>query len=326
MLLLPYSREVLDKVSALGKITAIDVSKWKDLDLDSWQETSVPIAYHEMLVKVRYSKATVENYESQFKRFLQFIRPKTCDAFVESDIDKYMIHLVEVKEASISTQNQAINSIKFYLEQVKRGERKVYWVDRPMKEQKLPTVLSELEVAGLLRAVRNQKHKCILMVLYSAGLRMSELLALKKTDIDVERGLINVRSGKGRKDRVTLLSKVAHQHLQAYLTHYDPEHFVFEGADKKKYSSRSVNNILKKAAAQAGITKNVSAHTLRHSFATHLLEHDTDLRYIQQLLGHESSKTTERYTHMTKKGFEKLVSPLDSLMGVGNLPLNNKDI
>src|SRR5436190_3221970 len=311
-----YSREALDQVTELCKITAVDASKWEGVDLERWQEVFLPIGYHEMLVKVRYSKATVDNYESQFKQFLLFIRPKTCDDFAEADIDKYMVHLVEVKKVSISTQNQAINSIKFFLEQVKRGERKVYWVDRPMKEQKLPVVLSELEVAGLLGAVRNQKHKCILMLIYSAGLRMSELFSLKRSDIDVERGLINIHNAKGRKDRVTLLSQVAYQYLQDYLTQYNPRHFVFEGAGKKEYSSRSVNNIVKKAAVQAGITKNVSAHTLRHSFATHLLEHGTDLRYIQQLLGHENSKTTERYTHMTKKGFEKLVSPLDSLMGI----------
>jgi integrase/recombinase XerD len=326
---IPYSKEALEQIWALGKITAIDVSKWKSVDIDSWrgsQEILLPNGYHEMLVKVRYSEATVNSYESQFKRFLQFIKPKTCDEFVEADIDKYLLHLVEVKKVSISTQNQVINSIKFYLEQVKRGERKVYWVDRPMKEQKLPTVLSESEVIALLRAVRNQKHRCILMLLYSAGLRMSELLSLKKSDIDAERGLINIHAGKGRKDRVTLLSKVAYQQLNDYLTQYNPGHFVFEGPGKEGYSSRSVNNIVKKAASRAGITKNVSAHTLRHSFATHLLEHGTDLRYIQQLLGHENSKTTERYTHMTKKGFEKLVSPLDGLMGGANLQPGNKDI
>ena len=157
-----------------------------------------------------------------------------------------------------------------------------------------------------------------------AGLRQGELIGLKWTDIDVDRKMIYVRGAKGMKDRVTVLSDIANQYLQFYREQYDPKHWVFEGPPGVRYSPRSVNSIIKRNAFRAGIEKKVSAHTLRHSFATHLLEGGTDLRYIQALLGHESSRTTERYTHVTKRGFDKLRSPLDNLLPRGTL--DNKDI
>lgn len=164
-----------------------------------------------------------------------------------------------------------------------------------------------------------------MFLLYSAGLRMSELLHLKWTDIDAARGLIYIRCAKGKKDRVTLLSGIAHQYLLHYKDLYNPKQWVFEGISGQPYSSRSVNNIIERNAFRAGIQKRVSAHTLRHSFATHLLESGTDLRYIQALLGHESSRTTERYAHVTKRGFDKLRSPLDNLLPAVTLG-DNKDI
>jgi site-specific recombinase XerD len=227
---------------------------------------------------------------------------------------------------SRSTQNQAINAIKFYLEHVKHGERKVYYVDRPLKELKLPTVLSEAEIQRLLFHTRNIKHKCLLLLLYSGGLRISEVLKLKPVDVDTDRNVIYLRGAKGNKDRITLLSAVALTYLQQYLAAYKPATYIFEGPNGTAYSSRSVNKIIKRSALLAGIVKNVSAHTLRHTFATHLLEHGTDLRYIQSLLGHESSKTTERYTQVTRKGFMQLTSPLDNLTLTINLPENNNGI
>jgi len=273
----------------------------------------LPPEYAETLTRLRYSAATIENYVSQFKAFLAFLHPQGCEAIDEQKINAYLTHLVAVKKVSISTQNQAINSIKFYLERVLRGERKEYYVERPMKDWKLPTVLSEEEIQALFFHTKNLKHRCLLFLLYSGGLRISELLNLKHNAIDPDRGLIYIRSGKGMKDRVTLLSKVAYRYLASYIEHYKPETWLFEGQGGR-YSSRSVNAIIKNSCRLAGITKRVSAHTLRHSFATHLLERGTDLRYIQTLLGHESSRTTERYAHVTKKGFELLISPLDNLM------------
>jgi len=276
---------------------------------------SVPDCYLEALSIMRYSEATAKNYESQFSAFLSFIYPKTCEAIEEKDIHRFLRYLVEHRRVSISTQNQAVNAIKFYLERVQKGDRKTYYIERPRKDTKLPTVLSEEETMALFEQTSNLKHKCILFFLYSAGLRMSELLNLTLGDLDADRGLIYVRGGKGAKDRVTLLSKVALQFANEYCRQYKPKHWMFEGPGQHPYSARSVNSIIKRSAERAGIRKNISAHTLRHSFATHLLERGTDLRYIQSLLGHESSRTTERYTHVTKKGFEQLVSPLDNLVG-----------
>ncbi len=319
--LILYDQDQLMKLKDdLSAFSKIELAGWGKPDHGRLPESltkawiSVPSIYSETLRTLRYSEVTAKNYESQFKSFLSFIYPKNSESFTEEDIHSYILYLVDHERVSISTQNQAINAIKFYLERVKGEDRKTYYIERPRKDNKLPTVLSEEEALALFRQTNNLKHKCILFFLYSAGLRMSELLNLTLADLDADRGLIYVRSGKGAKDRVTLLSKVAHQFARTYCDKYRPKHWLFEGPRQQPYSPRSVNSIIKRCATGAGIKKNVSAHTLRHSFATHLLEHGTDLRYIQTLLGHESSRTTERYAHVTKKGFEQLVSPLDNLV------------
>ena len=330
----PYSAESLANiVVALKAASEIDTAEWSDETLLP-EDTAMlrpwvilPTLYRETLVKMRYSEITIENYISQFKLFLGFIYPKKAEEIVDEDIHRYLIYLAEHKRVGISSQNQAINSIKFYLERVNHGERKVYYVDRPRPDWKLPTVLSEEEIQRLFFQVKNIKHRCIVFLLYSGGLRMSELLSLRWEDLDANRGVIYVRDAKGKKDRITLLSRVAYEYLIHYKETYKPETWLFEGPDKGQYSSRSVNHIIKRAARNAGIKKRISAHTLRHSFATHMLESGTDLRYIQTLLGHESSKTTERYAHVTKRGFEKLVSPLDAIAGKAILQANpNRDI
>lgn len=331
----PYSEEQLKRLreifEEIGEVTICDnleqdIPRELLLPAKVIPDVQLPVDYIETLKRLRYSEATVENYVSQFKNFLTFIQPADCSGITEEKINAYLLHLVEVKKVSISTQNQAINSIKFYLERVLRGERKEYFVERPIKDWKLPTVMSEEEIQALFLNTRNLKHLCMLYFLYSGGLRISELLSLTHHSIDPDRGLIYIYNGKGKKDRVTLLSKVAFAYLNEYLLKYKPVTWLFEGADGGKYSSRSVNNVIKHSCALAGITKRVSAHTLRHSFATHLLERGTDLRYIQSLLGHESSRTTERYTHVTKKGFELLISPLDNLVRTLTLGPNNRDI
>jgi integrase/recombinase XerD len=319
-------------IGQLKEVTQLDISGWSDdtflpRDPSLFKPfVTIPPAYRETLVKLRYSEATVENYLGQFRLFLEFIYPQQAEAISDEDVHRYLVYLAEHRKVAIATQNQAINSIKFYLEHVCKKERKVYYIDRPQKDFKLPTVLSTEEVQKLFSQIKNVKHRCIVFLLYSAGLRMSELLALRWQDFDPDRGVIYVRNGKGKKDRVTLLSQVAHNYLLHYREKYKPQNLVFEGPNQQPYSARSVNNIIQRAASLAGIVKRVSAHTLRHSFATHMLESGTDLRYIQTLLGHENSKTTERYTHVTKKGFENLVSPLDAMAGKAILQINNKGL
>jgi site-specific recombinase XerD len=165
----------------------------------------------------------------------------------------------------------------------------------------------------LIQSIDNLKHKTIVMLAYSSGLRLSELVNIKLTDIDRDRMQIRVTQSKGKKDRYTKLSNKFLGVLDTYLDKYQPREWLFEGVGSGTYSTRSIQNIVKLAAQKAGIKKHISVHTLRHSFATHLLENGTDLRYIQSMLGHDSSKTTEIYTHVTTKGFDQIISPLDNL-------------
>lgn len=207
----------------------------------------------------------------------------------------------------------AINAIKFYYEKVNRGERKFYALERPLKENRLPVILSEEEVTEILKSCDNLKHRAMLFLTYAAGLRRSELIKLRITDIDLDRNLINVYGGKGKKDRITLLSGKVQEILIGYYNQYQPKYWVFEGEDGGQYSASSLQKVFKQALVRSGVRKPATLHTLRHSFATHLLESGTDIRYIQVLLGHNSSRTTEMYAHVTRKGFEKIRSPLDSL-------------
>lgn len=186
-----------------------------------------------------------------------------------------------------------------------------YAIERPRKESKLPKVISKEEVVDIIENTNNLKHRGIVQLLYGSGLRQSELLNLRIKDIDSKRMLVRVEGSKGNKDRLTLLSKTALKDLRKYYIKYEPELFLFEGKKGTKYSAASVLKIVKAAAEKARIRTRVTPHVLRHSFATHLLEAGTDLRQIQVLLGHGSSKTTEIYTHVATNTFETIKNPLD---------------
>jgi len=264
------------------------------------------------LLSRKYSYRTVKGYLYYNRDFLSFIR-KEPSGINDSDIKDYLLHLAEERQSATSTLNQAINALKFYYGTMLK-KKFVYEVKRPRKDKKLPVVLSKEEVAKILSSVDNLKHKAILMLVYSAGLRVGEVVKLKPEDIDSKRMLIRIKGAKGRKDRYTLLSEMALEILRKYWRDYKPDKWLFEGAKKERYiSTRTVQHILEHACRQAGIRKDISVHTLRHSFATHLLEGGTDLRYIQELLGHAHSKTTEIYTHVSTKSLSKIQSPLDSL-------------
>ncbi|MEW6068895.1 MAG: site-specific tyrosine recombinase/integron integrase [Nitrospirota bacterium] len=263
------------------------------------------------LLSRKYSYKTVKGYIYYNRDFLNFI-DKDPPEINDSDIKDYLLHLAEEKQSATSTLNQAINALKFYYGTMLK-KKFVYEVKRPRKDRKLPVVLSKEEVVK----IDNIKHKAILMLVYSAGLRVGEVVRLKPEDIDSKRMLIHIRGSKGRKDRYTMLSEKVLQILRQYWKKYRPEKWLFEGAKVGRYiSTRTVDKIFRNASEKAGINKEVSLHTLRHSFATHLLEGGTDLRYIQELLGHTHSKTTEIYTHVSTKSLGKIMSPLDTL----NLP------
>ena len=267
--------------------------------------------YNNLLIQKRYSNNTIKTYCNYFKDFVVSFENDNLEGITIDQINSYILGLIETKNISISQQNQRINSIKFYYEKVLGRQKQYYELHRPNKEHKLPKVLSKNEIKSILNSCINIKHKSILMLIYSAGLRRSELLNLTINDIDSERMVININCAKGMKDRISLLSEHLLELLRNYFKAYKPKKYLFEGQNGGKYSPTSVANILKKAALKAGIRKTVTPHMLRHSFATHLLEQGTDLRYIQDLLGHNSSKTTEIYTHVSKKAIDKIRNPVD---------------
>lgn len=271
-----------------------------------------PTEYIDLLETKRYAFNTARTYISMFSEFARHFSPKPVIEINELDIKKY-IHGVVKQGKSASYQNQVINAIKFYYEQVLDMPQRFYEIDRPLAERKLPSVLSEEEVSKLISVTTNLKHKSILVTIYSCGLRLSELLNLKMTDIQSDRHLLLVRDAKGKKDRTTILSDTTIQLLRKYYLVYRPKVYLFEGPDGERYSAKSVQNIVKHALNMANIERPASTHTLRHSFATHLLENGTDLRYIQMLLGHSSPKTTEIYAHVSTKSLRGVVSPIEKL-------------
>jgi integrase/recombinase XerD len=264
-----------------------------------------------------YSHKTVKAYQSCIRSFSQHFSPRHPRDASNSDIREYLLHLMNVKGYSKATINQVINALRFLFVELYKRPMVLGEIPRLKKEQKLPDVLTQTEVLNILDSVGNLKHRTILMMVYSAGLRVGEAVRLKVGDIDGERKLIHLRGAKGKKDRFTLLSDVALRSLREYYKQYKPNEFLFEGAHGRKHlSERSIQNVFERAVADVGIRKHATLHTLRLSFATHLLEAGTDLRYIQELLGHSSSKTTEIYTHVSKKSIGKIISPLDAARGL----------
>jgi site-specific recombinase XerD len=324
----PYNQELINKVKTIsGRRWNPEEKCWEvpyDGDLISKLQTLFgeniviePYFYlmalqSELLIR-KYSRRTIRAYIKHNMDFLLFIDRKP-DEIKNEDIKKYLYYLVEQKKVATSTLNIVINALKFYYGEVLR-KKFIYEVKRPKRDKKLPVVLSREEVHKILNAPSNIKHKAILMLIYSAGLRVGEGVKLKPEDIDSERGLIHIKGSKGRKDRYTVLSQAALKILRKYYEQCKPREWLFEGAKPgRNITVRTVQVIFKQACRKAGIDKNVTVHTLRHSFATHLLESGLDLRYIQEILGHKSSKTTEIYTHVSKTSLTNIKNPLDTIL------------
>jgi len=289
--------------SGVKRITAYDIPNYRQCP-----ET--------MILKMRekrYSERTINVYSGMFTEFINYYHKFDIDTINEAQIISFMRYLVMERKVSTSYQNQSINAIKYYYEKVLPGQRKFYFVERPNSEITLPVVFNEEEVVRLLGCVGNIKHKCMLMLAYSSGLRLGEIVRLKLSDIDRERMQIRVEEGKGKKDRYTKLSARFLVTYDKYLEEHKPVNYVFNGAKGGMYSESSVQNMMKSTLKKACITKEASIKTLRHTFATHSLENGVDLRYIQSMMGHSSSKTTEIYTHITTKGFDQIKSPMDKL-------------
>jgi site-specific recombinase XerD len=272
----------------------------------------VPEKYLQKLELKQYSISTAKTYISLFERFINAHHTLKLDEISEEDIRTYL--QIEIQNGkSGSYINQMVNCIKFYYEIVLGMPNRFYNIERPRTKKSLPKVISLEEVNALIESTNNIKHRCIVSLLYGAGLRRAELLNLKLTDIDRKRMVIEVRNGKGGKDRITILSETVLAELRTYYKRWKPTTYLFEGKNGKPYSPASVLQIVKKAARKAGIKKTVTPHMLRHSFATHLLENGTDLRYIQVLLGHNSTRTTEIYTQVAVNNIQIIKSPLELL-------------
>lgn len=277
---------------------------------NSLNKLKCPENFLQKLELKQYAYNTAKVYIYMFEKFINFHSSTNLMEINEINIRNY-ISILSKENKSKSFLNQMINSIKFYYEIVESMPNRFYEIERPIKKNILPKIISLEEVKAIINNTNNIKHKCIVSLMYSAGLRRSELLNLKITDIDSKRMVINVKNTKGNKERLTILSKTILTDLRVYFIKWKPKKYLFEGTNYTKYSASSVLKIVKSAALKANIRKTVTPHMLRHSFATHLLENGTDLRYIQVLLGHSSSKTTEIYTHVAINNLKTIKSPLD---------------
>ena len=271
-------------------------------------------AYTDTLIRMRYSWKTIKQYTGKLYRFLDWLDTKPIVEATEKDVNRYLSHL-GAGNVSDSLLHAAVNAIKFYFEKVQFASViRIEQIKRPRKAHRLPVILSLDEVDRLFRSVDNLKHVAILYTIYSSGLRLNELLSLKLSDIYWDRNQIIIRGGKGKKDRSVMLSARLKDLLIFYFDQYQPKHWLFEGQQEDHpYSSRSVQQIVTRAARKARINRRVTPHTLRHCFATHLLDNGTDVRYIQELLGHKDIKTTLIYTHVTTNSLNQIRSPLDQM-------------
>jgi integrase/recombinase XerD len=285
------------------------------------RNTKIPVEVDESLQKLkqwmthkRYSDSAIRSYLEGTKTFLMFLQPKPIKEINNDDMVRFVNEYVIKKNLSYAFQNQVINAVKILFREIVTSEFDIDRFERPRVEHKLPNVLSKAEVSAILKAHYNMKHKTMLSLIYACGLRRSELLHLKPLDVDSNRGLLIIRQSKGKKDRVIPISTKIIEMLREYYRGYRPKTWLFEGQEKgEQYSEKSLQSVLKQALVKAKINKPVTLHWLRHSYATHLLESGTDLRYIQELLGHKSSKTTEIYTHVSTKSLQNIKSPFDDL-------------
>ena len=272
------------------------------------------IAFKNYMNYRRYSSNTIKTYSDALEVFFRFYQNKKSECLTIEDIIHFNSEYILRKNLSASYQNQVINAIKLFYRNRFNRTMEVDFIQRPRREKRLPNVLSKEEVKAILEAHNNLKHKVMLSLIYSCGLRCGELLALEPTHIDSKRNIILIKNSKGKKDRIVPLSQKILEMLRIYYKLHKPKCYLFEGQTTgMPYDKRSLQLVLKQALNKTKIIKPVTLHWLRHSYATHLLENGTDLRYIQEILGHSSSKTTEIYTHVSTNSIQRIKSPFDDL-------------
>lgn len=269
--------------------------------------------FNRLLILKGYSQSTIRTYANEFHILLRLLHLKPVNELTKDQLQSYLLWLISHSNYSEAHIHTAVNAIKFYFEHVMGRPKEFYDLPRPKRPQKLPDILADTELMNLFGSIDNLKHRALIMTSYSAGLRVSELVNLKINDIDSQRMTIHVREGKGKKDRMIPLSSKLLDVLREYYLKFTPKVYLFEGQNGGAYSTRSAQEVLKAAKQKAGIRKKGSIHSLRHSYATHLLEAGTDIRYIQALLGHNNLMTTVRYTRVAQIRLGGIQSPLDKL-------------
>ncbi|MDN3668256.1 tyrosine-type recombinase/integrase [Echinicola jeungdonensis] len=320
----PYSDDIIERLLSYfkGKVW-LDYSRFRKLDKTEMPAQLPPISeklkkeileFEDWMRNKRYSESTINTYIGGLILFFRFLENKSLEEIKNEDLEKFHKEYIIARQYSISFQSQVINAVKLFFSIRENRKLDPEIIHRPRKEKLLPNVLSKEEVKRILEVHKNVKHRTMLSLVYACGLRRSELLNLKISDVDSKRGLLIVRQSKGKKDRVVPLSEKIVGLLRQYYKSERPNIYLFEGGKSNtKYSEGSLQKIMKSALRKTGITKPVTLHWLRHSFATHLLENGTDLRYIQEILGHNSSRTTEIYTHVSDNSIRRVKSPFDDL-------------
>jgi integrase/recombinase XerD len=288
--------------------------KYKNPPLPNGELASYLHQLNQWMLSRRYAASTIKTYQEALRTFFSYHYNKSPTEITNEAVIQFNTDYILRNNMSSSFQNQVINALKIFYKVCLQKKLDIDLLVRPKRDKRLPNVLSKEEVAKILGSLGNCKHQVMLSLIYSCGLRRSELINLKIRDIDSNRKVVIIRQSKNKKDRIVPLSDKVLIKLREYYKIYQPQTWLFEGqVAGERYGERSLELVLKQAVQKAGIQKSVSLHWLRHSYATHLLEGGTDLRYIQELLGHNSSKTTEIYTHVSTKSIQQIKSPIDDL-------------
>jgi site-specific recombinase XerD len=290
--------------SLIGKEVLSNIHPVNQVSLQSYIDT---------LQLKAYSPNTINTYRNEFAQLLYILKGTKVDDLDGEKLRGYFLYCINTLKLSENTLHSRINAIKFYFEQVLKREKMFFEIPRPKKPSILPKVINATDIKKLFKVTENLKHNTMLKLCYGMGLRVSEIINLKVTDIDSKNMQVFVARAKGKKDRYANLPETILEQLREYYTAYKPKKYLFEGQYGDQYSIRSAQQVFKTAIKKAKINKEVSIHGLRHSFATHLLENGTDIKFIQELLGHNDIKTTLRYTHVSEKSLKKIKSPLDNM-------------
>ena len=315
---IPYTKTYVEDIQTvfLGCARIIDRSSKKRHEPNrnlGENHTKALKDFYIFLKNRRYSDQTIKQYGKRVRDFLEFYHDKDIELITNEDVQYYNYEKIIKKQASHTLQNQFVGALNLFLKTLTESKIDIDKVERAKKSRKLPTVFSKSEVERILNSTQNQKHKMMLLLVYGCGLRRGEVGPLRIQDVNSERKVILVRNAKGGKDRFVPISVKMIEALRSYYRLYSPKRYIFETNPGRPYPGETAYKVFKRALVKAGIDKKVGIHSLRHSYATHLLENGTDLRYIQVILGHKSSKTTEIYTHVSTHNISNIISPADDL-------------